>query len=123
MEISTGDAVLAKPHSIARTRTELASREVGAGILPVGRTPGGTPDRPAMLATRDQIRVTAARAPCAMLLEWMGARHRNNALGAAAKRIEAAVDAALKDPATRTVDLGGKLGTREFSGIVAARLG
>jgi 3-isopropylmalate dehydrogenase len=58
----------------------------------------------------------------AMLLEWLGARHRNNALGTAAKRIEAAVDAALKNPATRTADLGGNLGTREFAKAVVAGL-
>jgi isocitrate/isopropylmalate dehydrogenase len=52
----------------------------------------------------------------------LGARHRNNALGTAAKRIEAAVDAALKNPATRTADLGGNLGTREFAKAVVAGL-
>ena len=57
-----------------------------------------------------------------MLLEWLGARHRNAALGDAARRIEGAVDAALKDPATRTADLGGTLGTREFAQAVVAGL-
>jgi len=48
----------------------------------------------------------------AMLLEWMAARHRNDSLAAAAKSIDAAVDATLKNPATRTADLGGRIGTR-----------
>jgi len=57
-----------------------------------------------------------------MLLEWIAGRSGNGALATAARKIEAAVDAVLKNPATRTVDLGGKLGTREFSSAVAARL-
>jgi 3-isopropylmalate dehydrogenase len=57
-----------------------------------------------------------------MLLEWLGARSGEVALRTAAKKIEAAVDATLEDPSTRTADLGGKLGTREFAKAVAARL-
>ena len=44
------------------------------------------------------------------------------ALTSAAKSIDLAVDATLKDPATRTADLGGKLGTQEFARAVAAKL-
>ena len=33
------------------------------------------------------------------------------------------VDAALKNPSTRTADLGGKLGTQDFGKTVAAKLG
>src|SRR5207237_3944068 len=40
----------------------------------------------------------------AMLLEWLGERHRKENLLTAAKSMEAAVDAALKDPANRTQD-------------------
>ena len=58
----------------------------------------------------------------AMLLEWMGAQSGNAALGTAASKIEAAVDSTLRDPARRTPDLGGKLGTREFAKAVAAGL-
>ena len=58
-----------------------------------------------------------------MLLEWMAARHRNDSFAAAAKSIDAAVDATLKNPATRTADLGGKIGTRRFGEAVAAKLG
>jgi len=79
---------------------------------------GSAPD----IAGQDRANPTSLILSAAMLLEWLGVRHRNKALGAAAKRIEAAVDAALKDPATRTTDLGGKLGTREFAKAVLARL-
>jgi isocitrate/isopropylmalate dehydrogenase len=58
----------------------------------------------------------------AMLLEWLAVRRSDARLDAAAKAIEAAVDATLKEPATRTRDLGGALGTREFAAAVAARI-
>jgi len=57
-----------------------------------------------------------------MLLEWLALRRSDDRLGAAAKAIEAAVDATLKDPATRTRDLGGALTTQEFAAAVAAKL-
>jgi 3-isopropylmalate dehydrogenase len=59
----------------------------------------------------------------AMLLEWMAARHSAGALAQAARAIDAAVDAVLRSPATRTADLGGPLGTREFADAVAGKLG
>ena len=41
----------------------------------------------------------------------------------AAQKIEAAIDSAIKDPATRTADMGGKLGTQAFAKVVAEKLG
>jgi 3-isopropylmalate dehydrogenase len=79
---------------------------------------GSAPD----IAGQDRANPTSLILSSAMLLEWLGARGGNPALAEAAKRIDAAVDAALKDPATRTADLGGKLGTREFAKAVSARL-
>jgi 3-isopropylmalate dehydrogenase len=55
----------------------------------------------------------------AMLLDWLGARGRNNALSNAAAAINRAVDTALADPAHRTPDIGGPLGTVAFGDIVA----
>jgi len=48
----------------------------------------------------------------------MAARRGTDALAAAARSIDAAVDATLRNPATRTADLGGKIGTREFAKAV-----
>ena len=45
------------------------------------------------------------------------------AFAQAAQKIDAAIDAAIKDPASRTRDLGGTLGTQAFAANVAARLG
>jgi len=79
---------------------------------------GSAPD----IAGQDRANPTSLILSSAMLLEWLGARAGDAALGAAAKKIEAAVDATLKNPATRTADLGGELGTREFAKAVAAGL-
>src|SRR6185503_17545623 len=43
----------------------------------------------------------------AMLLDWLGRRHRQEHLSAAARLIEQSVDVVLSEPATRTADLGG----------------
>jgi 3-isopropylmalate dehydrogenase len=80
---------------------------------------GSAPD----IAGRDRANPTSLILSAAMLFQWIGEHNGNGALGAAAKRIEAAVDASLKDPGTRTPDLGGKLGTREFAKAVTAKLG
>lgn len=79
---------------------------------------GSAPD----IAGQDRANPTSLILSAAMLLEWLGVRRGDRALRSAAKSIESAVDAALKDPATRTADLGGKLGTREFAKAVAAKL-
>ncbi len=80
---------------------------------------GSAPD----IAGQDKANPTSLILSAAMLLEWLGRRHRNAACALAAQKIDAAIDAALKDPATRTRDLGGKLGTRAFAQVVAAKLG
>ena len=57
-----------------------------------------------------------------MLLGWLGRRHGRPAFGEAERALEAAVDDLLRDPATRTRDLGGGLGTRDWTGKLIARL-
>jgi 3-isopropylmalate dehydrogenase len=79
---------------------------------------GSAPD----IAGQDRANPTSLILSAAMLLEWLGARSGNGVLATAAKKIEAAIDSVLKDPATRTADLGGRLGTREFAKAVAAKL-
>jgi isocitrate/isopropylmalate dehydrogenase len=44
-------------------------------------------------------------------------------LSNAAAAIEGAVDSALANPSTRTADLKGPLGTREFARVVADKIG
>ena len=51
----------------------------------------------------------------AMLLDWLGRRHREENLTAAARLIEQSVDVVLSEPATRTADLGGPQSTTAFT--------
>jgi len=55
----------------------------------------------------------------AMLLAWLGERRGDDKLLKAAQAIEAALDKVIADPATRTADMGGKLGTDAFAERVA----
>jgi len=80
---------------------------------------GSAPD----IAGQDKANPTSLILSAAMLLEWLAGRHRRPELEQAAQAIESAIDAALKEPATRTADLGGRLGTRAFAGHVAGIFG
>ena len=80
---------------------------------------GSAPD----IAGQDKANPTSLILSAAMMLEWMGQRHKSKPLADAAKAIEAAIDSALNNPATRTADLGGKLGTQAFAKAVAEKLG
>ncbi len=79
---------------------------------------GSAPD----IQGQDKANPTSLILSAAMLLEWLGRRHDNAALTKAGQKIDAAIDTVLKDPATRTPDLGGKLGTQAFAAHVAAAL-
>ena len=59
----------------------------------------------------------------ALLLHWRGRRDSNEKLPKAAAAIEAAVDKALADPASRTADLGGTASTDAFAAAVCRALG
>ncbi len=58
----------------------------------------------------------------AMMLDWLGRRHDTEPYAAAARAIEAAVDAVVGNPATRTRDLGGTLTTAQATDAVLAAL-
>jgi len=57
-----------------------------------------------------------------MLLEWLGERGSDDRLRRAAVAIDSALQATIADPARRTGDLGGPLGTKAFAERVAAAL-
>ncbi len=80
---------------------------------------GSAPD----IAGQDKANPTSLILSAAMLFEWLAVRHQRSEFDQAARAIESAIDASLKDPATRTADLGGKLGTRAFARHVAASIG
>jgi 3-isopropylmalate dehydrogenase len=79
---------------------------------------GSAPD----IAGQDKANPTSLILSAAMLLEWLGTRHSRSEFGRAAQAIEVAIDAALKEPATRTRDLGGSLGTQAFAAEIAQRI-
>ncbi len=80
---------------------------------------GSAPD----IAGQDKANPTSLILSCAMLLAWLGDRHKRDEFNAAAVAIEAAIDAVLAEPATRTRDLGGSLGTRAFTQHVVEGIG
>ncbi len=79
---------------------------------------GSAPD----IAGKDLANPTSLVGSGAMLLDWIGRRRGEPAFADAAARIAAALEATLADPATRTADVGGRLGTAAFADAVVARL-
>jgi 3-isopropylmalate dehydrogenase len=74
------------------------------------------------LAGKDKANPTSLILSAAMLLEWLGEKRKSTRCAEAAGAISEAVDRVLADPAKRTADLGGKLGTRAFGEAVATEL-
>lgn len=58
----------------------------------------------------------------AMLLDWLGERRSDSRFRAAAAAIEKAIDLTIADPASRTRDMGGTLGTAAFTKRLVANL-
>ncbi|GAU85675.1 isocitrate/isopropylmalate dehydrogenase family protein [Bosea sp. BIWAKO-01] len=79
---------------------------------------GSAPD----IAGQNLANPTSLILSAAMLLDWRGRRDANARLIEAAGAIERAVDIVLDDPATRTRDIGGRLGTDAFAEAVIAEL-
>ncbi len=79
---------------------------------------GAAPD----IAGQDRANPTSLILSAAMLLDWLAARHSRADLAGASAAIRNAVDQAIADPARRTADLGGPLGTRAFGDAVTAAL-
>jgi len=79
---------------------------------------GSAPD----IQGQDKANPTSMILSVAMLIQWMGDFHKNANLRRAGDAMEVAVDKVLEDPATRTVDIGGKMGCRAFGEKVAEAL-
>ena len=67
------------------------------------------------LAGTDKANPASLILSAAMLLEWLARKHKRENLATAARVISDAVDTLLAKPETRTVDLGGSMGTRDFT--------
>lgn len=71
------------------------------------------------IAGKDIANPTSMILSVAMMLQWMAGHHAVEAFADAAKAMETAVDTVLKDPASRTRDLGGAIGCKAFGQRVA----
>ncbi|MDU8910310.1 isocitrate/isopropylmalate dehydrogenase family protein [Aestuariicoccus sp. MJ-SS9] len=58
----------------------------------------------------------------AMMLDWLGTRHGNEALNADARRLRRAVETVVRDSAALTRDLGGTASTQQAAAAVGAAL-
>jgi len=75
---------------------------------------GSAPD----IAGRGDKNPTGLMLSAAMLLRWLGERHQLREFVHAGASIEAAADAAMLDPGSRTADLGGSAKTQVFTKAV-----
>lgn len=91
-----------------------ASLNRGTGHAVAQAQHGSAPD----IAGQDRANPTSLILSGAMLLAWLGAKRMEPRLSEASARIEGAVMSALSAVETRTVDLGGALGTRAFTTAV-----
>jgi 3-isopropylmalate dehydrogenase len=96
-----------------------ASINAGDGHCMAQAQHGSAPD----LAGRDRANPTSLILSTAMLLDWLARRHGDARLSRAATAIDGAVDRVLSDPARRTADLGGPLGTAAFASAVCGEIG
>ncbi len=79
---------------------------------------GSAPD----IAGQNVANPTSLILSVAMLLDWIGQRRNDTAFIEGGQLITRAIDRVLDNPATRTRDIGGTLGTDEFTAAVLAAM-
>jgi 3-isopropylmalate dehydrogenase len=79
---------------------------------------GSAPD----IQNQDKANPVSMMLSCAMLLQWWGEKSGKPQFAKAHDAIDRAIDAVLEDPASRTPDLGGKTGTKQFGRLVTDAL-
>ncbi|MFE8646355.1 isocitrate/isopropylmalate dehydrogenase family protein [Sphingomonas sp. NCPPB 2930] len=70
------------------------------------------------IAGQDKANPTSMILSVAMMISWLGDKRGDESLKKAGKAMEAAVDKVLENPATRTPDIGGKMGCKAFAAEV-----
>jgi 3-isopropylmalate dehydrogenase len=75
------------------------------------------------IAGQDIANPTSMILSVAMMVQWLADKESNAAWRQAGDAITAAVDTVLANPATRTPDLGGKMGCKAFAEAVAQAVG
>jgi isocitrate/isopropylmalate dehydrogenase len=113
-----GDILSDEASEIAGSLGLAASLNAGADHAVAQAQHGSAPD----IAGKDIANPASLIGSAAMLLAWLGERRGEERLARAAAAIDAALDIVIANPATRTADLGGPLGTKAFGARVAAAL-
>lgn len=76
---------------------------------------GSAPD----IQNQDRANPVSMILSCSMMMQWLGEHRGLPVFEKAARSIDESIDEVLQDPSSRTPDLGGKVGTREFARLVA----
>jgi isocitrate/isopropylmalate dehydrogenase len=79
---------------------------------------GSAPD----IAGQDRANPTSLILSAAMLLDWLAHKHANERFSLSSRIIDRATDKLLRDPARRTPDLGGQLGTQAFTAALCKEI-
>lgn len=79
---------------------------------------GSAPD----IENQDKANPTSMILSVAMLIDWLGAKRKSKAFAQAGQAMHAAVESVLANPATRTADIGGRIGTKAFGQAVVEAL-
>ena len=114
-----GDILSDEASEISGSLGLAASLNAGADYGVAQAQHGSAPD----IAGQDKANPASLIGSAAMLLTWLSERRGDADLGRAAAAIETALDRAIADPASRTGDLGGPLGTRAFTARLVALIG
>lgn len=113
-----GDILSDEASELAGSLGLAASLNAGTEYAVAQAQHGSAPD----IAGQDVANPTALIGSAAMLLLRLDERHGGGKLAAASRALDAAVDQTLANPATRTKDLGGPLGTKAFTARVIEAL-
>ncbi len=114
-----GDILSDEASEISGSLGLAASLNAGAGHGVAQAQHGSAPD----IAGQDKANPASLVGSAAMLLTWLGERRGAADLARAAAAIETALDRAIADPASRTPDLGGPLGTKAFTARLIELIG
>jgi len=114
-----GDILSDQAAEIAGSLGLAASLNAGAGHALAQAQHGSAPD----IAGKDLANPASLIGSAAMLLAWLGERRKDDRFLRAASTIDAALERTIANPAWRTRDLGGPLGTKAFGERVAAAIG
>jgi 3-isopropylmalate dehydrogenase len=114
-----GDILSDEAAELAGSLGLAASINAGDAHCMAQASHGSAPD----IAGRDLANPCSLLLSAGMLLGWLGERHGAERFGHAQAALETALAAMMRDPATRTRDLGGALGTTAFGAALLERLG